>query len=132
MYSRYMALIFMKGIGKYKIYLKNAYKTIGDNNYTAKSEFLAHVIEPAIAEINLHTDLCVEYHLEKPFGVPEQIIFEIYSNGSSKTKMPTKSTVTTSKRGAAKIKIAPTDDDLIPIVPDDGLVQLVNEYIGDI
>ena len=127
----YELISSMKGVGKYKIYLKNAYKTIGDNNYTAKSEFLAHVIEPAIAEINLHTDLRVEYHLKKPFGVPEQIIFEIYSNGSSKTKTPTKSTVTTIKRGEPKIKIVPIDDDLIPVVPDDDLVQLVNEYIGD-
>ncbi len=73
----YELLESMKGIGNYKLTLKTAYKSICDDLYTTKSEFVAHVIEPAVDEINNYTDLNVTYRFEKSFGVPEKIVFEI-------------------------------------------------------
>lgn len=73
----YELLESMKGIGNYKLTLKTAYKSICDDRYTTKSEFVAHVVEPAVEEINNYTDLNVTYRFEKSFGVPEKIVFEI-------------------------------------------------------
>lgn len=84
----YELLESMKGVGSYKITLKNAYRTICDDRYTTKSEFVAHVVEPAVEEINNYTDLNVTYRFEKSFGVPEKIIFEI-GNSKKISKKPT-------------------------------------------
>lgn len=73
----YELLESMKGIGNYKLTLKTAYKSICDDRYKTKSEFVAHVIDPSIDEINNFTDLNVTYTFEKSFGVPEKIVFEI-------------------------------------------------------
>ena len=81
----YELLALMKGIGELQLKLKSAYETICDNNYTTKSEFIAHVIEPAIEEINNYTDLNVTYRFKKDFGVPEKIIFTI-GKASKKNK----------------------------------------------
>lgn len=124
----YELLSSMKGIGKYKVYLKTAYKTIGDENYTTKSEFTAHVIDPAIEEINKYTDLTVSYRFEKQFGVPEQIIFEIVgSKGFGKISLG-KTIAKTPKVSTSKfVKLdSETDDpDLTPITSAE-LKEIIN------
>ena len=138
----YELLSSMKGVGKYKLYLKNAYKTIGDDNYTTKSEFLAHVVDPALEEINKHTDLTVSYSFEKSFGVPEQIVFEINSSkvfGKTPASKPVSKPSTTKKTVAPKksaVVSADGDSDLIPIPPaeannliDDDFLEMAKEFI---
>ena len=80
----YELLASMKGIGELQLKLKAAYETICDNNYISKSEFVTHVIDPAVEEINDCTDLNVTYRFEKSFGVPEKIIFKIGNATKSK------------------------------------------------
>ena len=108
----YELLSSMKGVGKYKVYLKNAYKIIGDNNYTTKSEFVAHVIDPAIEEINKYTDLCVSYDFVKEFGVPEQIVFDLGGSKGCTIKQKTKVKTMPSKTPNKVSKVKSTTDEI--------------------
>ena len=131
----YELLSSMKGVGKYKVYLKNAYKIIGDNIYTTKSEFISHVIDPAVDEINTHTDLTVSYSFEKSFGVPEQIVFEIQTVktvGKRTSSKPSSTTKTTKKMSMSKTSTAvdsDEDSDLIPIPPAEAKNFIDSEFM---
>ncbi len=139
----YELLSSMKGVGKYKVYLKNAYKTIGDDNYTTKSEFLAHVVDPAIDEINKYTDLNVSYDFVKEFGVPEQIVFDLGGLKGCTIKPKTKFKTSTTKASSKVSKIKTSEDeicdpDLILISPaeakhliDENFFDMVKEFEDD-
>ncbi len=71
---------FMKsveGMGFLKISLDDAILLLGDRCCKTKCEFIKRVLNPALKEINNHSDITVKRRFHKPFGKPEQIWFSI-------------------------------------------------------
>ena len=78
-YHVYEFLKSAEGMGFYKISLDDAITIFGDGCCKTKSEFLKRVLNPALRDINKHSDLHIRKRFHKPFGKPEQIWFSIQS-----------------------------------------------------
>ena len=73
----YEYLKSFEGMGFCKISVDDAIALLGDGCCKMKSEFLKRVLNPALRDINKHSDMTVLKKFHKPFGKPEQIWFSI-------------------------------------------------------
>ena len=76
-YRVYEYLKSTEGMGFCKISVDDAIALFGDRCCKTKSEFLKRVLNPALNNINRHSDITVKRKFHKPFGRPEQIWFSI-------------------------------------------------------
>ena len=76
-YRVYEYLKSTEGMGFCKISVDDAILLFGDNCCKTKSEFLKRILNPALNDINRHSDITVKRKFHKPFGRPEQIWFSI-------------------------------------------------------
>ncbi len=76
-YRVYEYLKSTEGMGFCKISVDDAIALFGDRCCKTKSEFLKRVLNPALNDINRHSDITVKRKFHKPFGRPEQIWFSI-------------------------------------------------------
>ena len=66
-----------EGMGFFKISLDDAILLLGDGCCKTKCEFIKRVLNPALKEINNHSDITIKRRFHKPFGKSEQIWFSI-------------------------------------------------------
>ena len=76
-YRVYEFLKSAEGMGFYKISLEDAVLLFGDGCCKTKSEFLKRVLNPALNNINNHSDIRIKKRFHKPYGKSEQIWFSI-------------------------------------------------------
>ena len=76
-YRIYEFLKSVEGMGFCKISLDNAILLLGDGYCKTKAAFIKRVLNPALKDINNHSDLRVKRRFHQPFGKGEQIWFSI-------------------------------------------------------
>ncbi len=125
-YRMYEFLKSTEGIGFYKISLNDAITLLGDNCCRTKNEFVKRVLNPALKDINVYSDLKIKKKFHKPFGKSEQLWFSI-RNKSDDT--PQENIIYHSKHASFSKEVPLDDENLTPVDVDmdDKLKTLVNQ-----
>ena len=111
-YRIYEFLKSAEGMGFYKISLDDSILLLGDNCCKTKAEFIKRVLNPALKDINSHSDIRVKKRFHKSFGKPEQIWFSIRNINDD---TPQENIIYQGKSSSVREEFALIDDNLTPI-----------------
>ncbi|MEE1011808.1 MAG: replication initiation protein [Acutalibacteraceae bacterium] len=127
--SRYSVRIYLylKSLESQKYYnigLENAFTAFSDNKYKTKSQLKKLVVDKAIKDINISTDIIVSVKFNKVFGYGDKLSFFI----NKKVKKP-KPTINQIQMNSPKINIYVDADDYATINYDYGELDIDEDFL---